>query len=39
VITQGRGDGLPIPFTEAFARAYAEMRDDLRSKRREREGG
>ena len=39
VITQSRGDGLPIPFTEAFARAYAEMRDDLRAKRREREGG
>jgi len=39
VITQSRGDGLPVPFTEAFARAYAEMRDDLRAKRREREGG
>jgi type VI secretion system protein len=39
VITQSRGDGLPIVFTEAFARAYADMRDDLRAKRREREGG
>jgi len=39
VITQNLGDGLPHPFTEAFSRVYAATREDLRSKRREREGG
>jgi predicted component of type VI protein secretion system len=39
VITQGAGSAaLPIPFTEAFARAYGSTRDELRSKRRERDG-
>ena len=38
VITQGAGtDALPIPFTEAFARAYGLTRDELRAKRRERD--
>lgn len=37
VITQSRSEGLPIPFTEAFARAYAATREDLRAKRRERD--
>lgn len=38
VITQNRGDGLPHSFTEAFARAYAASRDELRSRRRDRDG-
>ncbi|MCM2313089.1 MAG: hypothetical protein NDI84_16985, partial [Steroidobacteraceae bacterium] len=37
VITQSRSEGLPIPFSEAFARAYAATREDLRSKRRDRD--
>jgi type VI secretion system protein ImpI len=38
VITQGAGgDSLPIPFTEAFARAYGAAREELRAKRRERD--
>jgi type VI secretion system FHA domain protein len=37
VITQSRSEGLPVPYTEAFARAYAATREDLRSKRRERD--
>jgi type VI secretion system protein len=37
VITQSRNEGLPIPFSEAFARAYAATREDLRAKRRERD--
>jgi hypothetical protein len=39
VITQHVGDGLPHPFTEEFARAYAQTRDELRASRRERENG
>jgi type VI secretion system FHA domain protein len=35
VITQNPSDGLPRAFTEAFERAYASTRDDLRSRRRE----
>jgi type VI secretion system protein len=38
VITQGRNGGLPIPFAEAFTQAYGAARDDLRAKRRERDG-
>jgi type VI secretion system FHA domain protein len=39
VITQGAGaQTLPIPFAEAFARAYATAREELRAKRRERDG-
>jgi type VI secretion system protein len=38
VITQSRPDELPIPFAEAYARAYAETRDDLRAQRREHDG-
>jgi len=38
VITQGAGgEALPIPFTEAFARAYGTTRDELRAARRERD--
>jgi YD repeat-containing protein len=38
VITQSAGaEGLPTPFTEAFAQAYAVARDELRAKRRERD--
>jgi type VI secretion system FHA domain protein len=37
VITQHVGDGLPHPFTEEFARVYAQTRDELRARRRERE--
>jgi type VI secretion system protein len=38
VITQGAGtDALPIPFSEAFARAYGAVREELRAKRRERD--
>jgi type VI secretion system protein len=40
VITQGAGVDereLPIPFTEAFAGAYATAREDFRAKRRERD--
>jgi predicted component of type VI protein secretion system len=38
VITQGAGaQALPIPFAEAFARAYTTAREELRSKRRERD--
>lgn len=38
VITQGSGaHALPIPFTEEFARAYSAAREELRSKRRERD--
>jgi type VI secretion system protein len=38
VITQGAGaEALPIPFTEAFARAYGTTREELRTKRRERD--
>jgi len=39
VITQSRGEGAPLIYTEAFARVYAQTRDDLRAGRREREGG
>lgn len=40
VITQGSGaQSLPIPFTEAYARAYGATRDELRSRRRERDDG
>ena len=39
VITQHVGDGLPHPFTEEFARVYAQTRDELRASRRERENG
>ena len=35
VITQNQSDGLPRAFTEAFERAYAATRDELRSRRRE----
>jgi len=38
VVTQSAGaEGLPTPFVEAFAQAYAVARDDLRAKRRERD--
>jgi type VI secretion system protein len=38
VITQGAGaDALPMPFTEAFARAYGTAREEQRAKRRERD--
>ena len=38
VITQGAGvQALPIPFTEAFASAYGSTREELRTKRRERD--
>ncbi len=38
VITQAAGaQALPIPFTEAFARAYGAAREELRAKRRERD--
>jgi predicted component of type VI protein secretion system len=38
VITQGAGPhALPIPFTEAFARAYCAAREELRTRRRERD--
>jgi predicted component of type VI protein secretion system len=38
VITQGAGaDALPIPFSEAFARTYGAVREELRAKRRERD--
>jgi type VI secretion system protein len=40
VITQGAGaKALPIPYAEAYAEAYNAAREDLRSKRRERDGG
>jgi len=39
VVTQGGGDGLPHPFAESYARVYAATREELRSKRRERESG
>jgi type VI secretion system protein len=39
VVTQGGGDGLPHPFAESYARAYAATREELRSKRRERDTG
>lgn len=38
VITQHSSEGLPLPFSEAFAQAYQAARDDLRSTRRERNG-
>jgi len=38
VITQSRGESLPIPFTEAFAQTYSAARDELRAKRRDRDG-
>lgn len=37
VITQHRNDGLPVPFSEAFAQAYTAARDELRAQRRERD--
>jgi len=38
VITQSAGaQGLPTPFTEAFAQAYCATRDELRARRRERD--
>jgi type VI secretion system protein len=38
VITQNRDDGVPHAFAEAFASSYAATREELRSKRRERDG-
>jgi type VI secretion system protein len=37
MLTQHPVDGLPHPFAEAFAQAYARTRDELRSGRRDRE--
>jgi type VI secretion system protein len=37
VLTQQGPDALPHPYVEAFARAYAQARTDLRAKRRARE--
>jgi type VI secretion system FHA domain protein len=37
VITQHRSDGLPVPFSEAFAQAYNASREELRARRRERD--
>jgi predicted component of type VI protein secretion system len=39
MLSQHAVDGLPHVFTEAFALAYARTRDELRSGRRERNGG
>jgi type VI secretion system protein len=39
VVTQGGGEGLPHPFAETYARVYAATREELRSKRRERDTG
>ena len=37
VLTQQGSDALPHPYVEAFARAYAQARTDLRAKRRAKE--
>ena len=39
VITQSRGEGVPLIYTEAFTRVYAQSREDLRAGRRDRDGG
>jgi type VI secretion system protein len=39
MLTQHPVEGLPHPFAEAFAQAYARTRDELRSGRRDREPG
>jgi predicted component of type VI protein secretion system len=39
VITQNRGEGPPLVYTDAYAKVYAQTRDDLRARRRDRDGG
>jgi len=39
MLTQHPVEGLPHPFAEAFAQAYARTREELRSGRRDREPG
>ena len=39
VITQSRGEGAPLIYTEAFTRVYVQSREDLRAGRRDRDGG
>jgi type VI secretion system protein len=39
MLMQNSIEGMPHPFTEAFARAYTRVRDELRAGRRERESG
>jgi type VI secretion system protein len=39
LLAQNAGDGLPRPFADAFAEAYARARDELRAGRRDREPG
>jgi type VI secretion system protein len=39
MLTQHAVDGLPHPFAEAFAQAYANAREELRSGRRDRDAG
>jgi hypothetical protein len=37
MLEQNAVDGLPRPFTEAFAQAYAKVREEQRAGRRERD--
>jgi type VI secretion system FHA domain protein len=39
LLEQNAVDGLPRPFTEAFALAYAKAREEMRAGRRERDSG
>jgi type VI secretion system protein len=39
VITQNRGEGPPLVYTDAYAKVYAQTREDLRARRRDRDGG
>jgi predicted component of type VI protein secretion system len=39
MLTQHAVEGLPHVFSDAFAQSYARTRDELRSGRRERNGG
>jgi predicted component of type VI protein secretion system len=39
LLEQNAVDGVPRPFTEAFAQAYAKLREEMRAGRRERDAG